>query len=158
MSIFVFHFLNWKNKKENLTQILIFQLMTLTYTHLSCFLNYIWQRCRCIYLYIYFFHIQIFFLVNFHYVTNVFYLKITESSYSALISRANVVLESLKTRIGRSSLSAGRVYFTPEKPAHIHIYVYIHRLYLSSDLQCNSWKLIKWNKRNDGNMVLYEKN
>ena len=41
-------------KKENLTQILIFQLMTLTYTHLSCFLNHIWQRCRCIYLYLFF--------------------------------------------------------------------------------------------------------
>ena len=129
-----------KKKKENLTQILIFQLMTLTYTHLSCFLNYIWQRCRCIYLYFTFFHIQIFFLVNFHYVTNVFYLKITESSYSALISRANVVLESLKTRIGRSSPSAPRVYFniSREKPAHIHTYIHIHHLYLSSDLQCNS--------------------
>ena len=135
---FCFPSFKLKKKKENLTQILIFQLMTLTYTHLSCFLNYIWQRYRCIYLYSIFFHIQIFFLVNFHYVTNVFYLKIRESSYSALISRANVVLESLKTRIGRSSPSAGRVYFTTEKPAHIHIYVYIHRLYLSSDLQCNS--------------------
>ena len=69
-------------KKENLTQILIFQLMTLTYTHLSCFLNYIWQRCRCIYLY-FIFHIQMFFLVNFQYVANILYLKIRESSYSA---------------------------------------------------------------------------
>ena len=52
----------------------------------------------------YFFHIHIFFLVNFQYVANAFYLKIRESSYSALISRANVVLESLKTRIGRACL------------------------------------------------------
>ena len=36
----------------------------------------------------YFFRIQIFFLVNFYYVANVFYLKIRECSYSALISRA----------------------------------------------------------------------
>ena len=34
--------------------------------------------------YFYFiFHIQIFFLANFQYVANVFYLKIGESSYSA---------------------------------------------------------------------------
>ena len=128
--------------------------MTLTYTHLSFFLNYIWQRCRWIYLYFIFFHIQIFFLVNFHHVANVFYLKIRESSYSALISRANVVLESLKTRIGRSNPSAGRVYFniSREKPAHIHTYIYMHHLYLSSDLQCNYKKVIKWNKWNEGNI------
>ena len=69
-------------KKENLTQIFIFQLMALTYTHLSCFLNHIWQRCRCIYLY-FIFHIQMFFLVNFQYEANILYLKIRESSYSA---------------------------------------------------------------------------
>ena len=33
----------------------------------------------------YFFHIQIFFLVNFQYVANAFYLKIRESSYSILV-------------------------------------------------------------------------
>ena len=90
----------------------------------------------------YFFHTQIFFLVNFQYVANVFYLKIGESSYSALISRANVVLESLKTRIGRSSPSAGRLFTSTflrkNLLTHIHTYICIHHLYLSSDLQCNS--------------------
>ena len=92
----------------------------------------------------YFFHIHIFFLVNFQYVANAFYLKIRESSYSALISRPNVVLESLKTRIGRSSPSAGRVYLTflgenllTYIHTYIHTYTYITFIY-PQPLQCNS--------------------
>ena len=34
-------------------------------SNVSCFLNYSWQRCRCIF--ILFFHIQIFFLLHFRY-------------------------------------------------------------------------------------------
>ena len=56
---------------------------------MSCFLNYSWQRCRCIF--ILFFHIQIFFWFNFRYVAKLFYLKIWKS---CLISFANVVLAS----------------------------------------------------------------
>ena len=85
-----------------------------------------------VYIFIYyFFPIQIFFLVNFYYIANVFYLKIRESSYSVLISRANVVLESLKTRIGRSSPPAGRVYFniSRELLTYIHTYTYITFIY-----------------------------
>ena len=37
-------------------------------SNVSCFLNYSWQRCRCIF--ILFFHIQIFFWFNFRYVAN----------------------------------------------------------------------------------------
>ena len=48
---------------------------------MSCFLNYSWQRCRCIF--ILFFHIQIFFWFNFRYVAKLFYLKIRKSSNSA---------------------------------------------------------------------------
>ena len=44
---------------------------------MSCFLNYSWQRCRCIF--ILFFHIQIFFWFNFRYVAKPFYLKIGKS-------------------------------------------------------------------------------
>ena len=74
----------------------------------------------------YFFHTQIFFVVNFHYVANVFYLKIRDSSYYAFISRANVVLESLKTRIGRSSPSAGRVYFNISTRKNLLAYIHTH--------------------------------
>ena len=125
-------------KRKNLTQILIFQLsqkMNDPNIHASVMLHILYLAKMSVYIFIfYFFHIQIFFLVNFQYVANAFYLKIRESSYSALISRPNVVLESLKTRIGRSSPSAGRVYFniSREKPAHIHTYIYLHHLYLSS--------------------------
>ena len=35
-------------------------------SNVSCFLNYSWQRCRCIF--ILFFHIQIFFWFNFRYM------------------------------------------------------------------------------------------
>ena len=82
-------------------------------------------------IYFFFFHIQIFFLVNFHYVASVFYLKIRESSlYFALISRANIVLESLKTRIGRSSPSSERVYFNISREkvlTYLHTYIYKYR-------------------------------
>ena len=44
---------------------------------MSCFLNYSWQRCRCIF--ILFFWIQIFFWSNFRYVAKPFYLKIGKS-------------------------------------------------------------------------------
>ena len=43
-------------------------------SNVSCFLNYSWQRCRCIF--ILFFCIQIFFWFNFRYVAKLFYLKI----------------------------------------------------------------------------------
>ena len=74
----------------------------------------------------YFFHTQIFFVVNFHYVANVFYLKIRDSSYYAFISRVNVVLESLKTRIGRSSPSPGRVYFNISTRKNLLAYIPTH--------------------------------
>ena len=46
-------------------------------SNVSCFLNYSWQRCRCIF--ILFFCIQIFFWSNFRYVAKPFYLKIGKS-------------------------------------------------------------------------------
>ena len=36
-----------------------------------------------VYIFIFIFHIQMFFLVNFQYVANILHLKIRESSYSA---------------------------------------------------------------------------
>ena len=48
--------------------------LTLTLT-----LNYSWQRCRCIF----FFSHSNLFIGKFRYVSNVFYLKLFESSYSA---------------------------------------------------------------------------
>ena len=66
-----------------------------------------------------------FFLVNFQYVANVFYLKIRESSYSA-----QLVVQMLFWNHWKQE-SAWRFYFniSREKPAHIHTYTYITFIY-----------------------------
>ena len=80
--------------------------------NVSCFLNYSWQRCRCIL--ILFFHIQIFSWFNFPFVAKLFYMKIGKSSNSAQL----VVQMLFWNRCNQES--AGRVYFniSGEKPAH----------------------------------------
>ena len=79
---------------------------------MSFFLNYSWQRCRCIFTL--FFHIVIFFWFNFWYVAKLFYLKIGKSSNSA-----ELVVQMLFWNPWNQE-SAGRVYFniSREKPAH----------------------------------------
>ena len=75
-------------------------------SNVPCFLNYSWQRRRCIF-------ISYLFLVQFRYVANLFYLKIGKSSYSA-----QWLQRLFWNRWNQES--AGRVYFNIswEKPAH----------------------------------------
>ena len=110
-----------------------------TDSHFSTFKLYLSKMSVYIFIF-YFFHIQIFFLVNFQYVANAFYLKIRESSYSILVVQmlfwnhwkqesagvAHRPRVFTSTFLGKNLLT------------YIHTYIYIHHLYLSSDLQCYS--------------------
>ena len=83
---------------------------------MSSFLNYSWQRCRWIF--ILFFHIQIFSWLNFRYVAKLFYLKTGKSSNRPLALRGHVTNASFKQWVGiLLKLKIDRVhknYLTPE--------------------------------------------
>ena len=84
-SLFLFFFLsslflgNLRQEAQAFIHSRLLRVSTITWksrkiSNVSCFLNYSWQRCRCIF--ILFFCIQIFFWFNFRYVAKPFYLKI----------------------------------------------------------------------------------